>query len=574
MSKRWVHLYDSDCEATAQHLAAELRVSPIVARLLVQRDIKTPAEAERFFCPSRSQLHDPFLMRQMERAVQRLEYAIFRKERILVYGDYDVDGTTAVSLVHCFLRDIGVTTECYIPDRYEEGSGISTKGVRHAKQNGFGLVIALDCGIKAVEQMAMAKRLGVDFIICDHHLPGEQLPEAYALLDPKIPGAVYPYKELSGCGLGYKLLQAYSKRNGIDSEVLDRYLDLVAVSIIADLVEMRDENRVLTALGLERLNSNPSPGLSALCQSIGLHGRQITTQDVIFKISPRINAAGRMVTGMHAVRLLTARSVKDAERMAEGIEANNRERQVVDRRVMHEAVALLATKAGNRHRRSIVLYDPSWHKGVVAIVAARLVDTYYKPTVVLTESNGVVSGSARSAGGFDLYAAISECADLLTNYGGHKFAAGMTMNPENVEAFITRFEEIVERKILQDHTKPTLKINAVIELRDLSDSTIEQLERFAPFGPGNRPPIFEVDGILPDCQAKYVGVTLEHIKFQAQQAGCRNRFSSVGFHHGAKLKIVRGGPFRMCFCVERNHYFSPARLQLNVKDLKSMRDEE
>ncbi len=570
MGKQWVYIEETNSRPVEQTLREELGVAPIVARLLSQRGIHTREHAERFFNPSRAQLHDPFLMRQMEQAVQRLEYAIFRKERILVYGDYDVDGTTAVSLVHCFLRDIGVKTDCYVPDRYDEGSGISLQGIRYAKQHGVTLVIALDCGIKAIEQMETAKRLGVDFIICDHHLPGEKLPQAYALLDPKIPGAVYPYKELSGCALGYKLLQAYSKRNGIDPSLLDRYLDLVAVSIIADLVEMRDENRVLTHLGLEVLNSRPSPGLAALCSSIGLRGRTITAQDVIFKISPRINAAGRMVTGMHAVRLLTARTVKDAEPLAEGIEANNRERQVVDRRVTHEAVAMIAEKASYRHRRSIVLYNPSWHKGVVAIVASRLVDTYFKPTVVLTQANGIATGSARSAGNFDLYTAISECAELLTSYGGHKYAVGLSLTVDKVEEFIALFEEAVERSISQAQLKPKILIHSVIELNDLDSQTIEELERFAPFGPGNLAPVFEADMVLPDPKARYVGVHLEHIKFQAQQQCSRVRLPAVGFQQGEKLDIVRSTPFRMCFSVERNHFYKPGKVQLNIKDVKRM----
>ncbi len=570
MRKRWIYVDDSDLLPAVHALSQELGVSPLVARLLAQRGIRSSREAEEFLSPSTDQLHNPFLMPDMEKAVRRLERAVFGLENIIVYGDYDVDGTTAVTLVHAFLRDLGVTSKCYVPDRHEEGAGISEKSIRFAATNGYSLMVVLDTGIKANEQVALARRLGVDIIICDHHLPGDQIPEAYAILDPKLPGSTYPFRELSACAVGYKFLQAYTKRNGVDRKVLDRYLDLVAVSIMSDLVDLRGENRILALEGLKVLNENPSPGLAALIHSLGLEGRTLTRSDVVFKLGPRINAAGRMVTGMHAVRLLTARNAQEARPLAEGIEINNRERQVVDRRITLEAVAMIAERPSAQHMLSLVVYNPSWHKGVIAIVASRLVETYFKPTVVLTEYKGLASGSARSVGDFDLYAAVSACADLLESYGGHRYAVGLSLKPERIEEFARRFEEYVSEHITEAQRKPQCDIHAVIDLDELDGDTVTQLLRFAPFGPGNPPPILEVDNVRPDPKAQYVGRQFDHVRFRAQQVDARTRFHAVGFNLGGHLQLVSSQPFRMCFSIERNYYFTPPKIQLNILDIKPM----
>ena len=570
MEKQWLVRRNDDILATAKHLAQVLSVSPLVAKLLAQRGIKTYDEARDFFRPHLGLLHDPFLMKDMDRAVERLSLAIGRGESILVYGDYDVDGTTAVSLVYSYLRRLGVQAGFYIPNRYKEGYGISEVGVRYAAENQFSLVIALDCGIKAVERIRLANELGVDFIICDHHLPGDALPEAVAVLDPKRTDCNYPFQELSGCGVGFKLLQAYTKHAGLEANDLLQYLDLVAMSIASDIVSLSGENRVLSHAGLEMLNHHPSPGLNALRQIAGVGNRILKNEDVVFKLGPRINAAGRMLHGANAVHLLTADDETAAKYWAAEINTSNNDRQVIDRKITAEAVEMIEGSPNYEQRSTTVLYNPKWHKGVVGIVASRLVDQFYKPTIVLTDSNGEVAGSARSVEGFNLYDALESCADLLTAYGGHRYAAGLTLPKERLEDFMARFEQWVAAHITPEQKRPSIQVDAAVSLDELDGRFFRILNQFEPFGPDNMAPILMAEHLLPDHNAKLIGRDKKHLRFTARQHGNSASFAAVAFSQAQYLDIVMHRPYRICFTLEQNNYFSPPSMQLNVRDIKAM----
>ena len=565
----WEEAHQEELAWVEQRLRQELNVSPLVAKLLAQRGVTTFDEAYAFFRPSLAMLHDPYQLRDMERAVIRLQEAIREGESILVYGDYDVDGTTSVALVYSFLRDLGVATDYYIPDRQLEGYGISTQGVRYAAENGFRLVIALDCGIKAVEQMELATSLGVEFIICDHHLPGDVLPQTLAVIDPKRGDCHYPFKEFSGCGVGFKLLQAYALREGLPLESVYRYLDLVAVSTAADIVQMRGENRVLTHFGLERLNSSPSPGLAALRQKVGFPKEQpLTATDVVFKLAPRINAAGRMENGGGAVALLAARNGQEALLAVEHLDARNQQRQAADLQITREAISMVAAQPNPQLRKATVVYNPLWHKGVVGIVASRLVETYYKPTIVLTGNGMDVSGSARSVEGFNLYAAIEQCADLLNGFGGHRYAAGLTMPRANVEIFAQRFEEAVASTITEDQLCPKIHIDADVDLEELDDRFLRILAQFDPYGPDNPMPVFSIHGLQPDPYVRPLGQSGHHMRFVARQKPHGRAFPAVAFNLAEYAQAIRYKPFSICCTVESNYYRGVSTWQLNVKDIR------
>ncbi len=535
--------------------------------LLLARGLSTPQAIEAFFHPDLENLHDPFLMKDMERAVVRLARAMDEQESILVYGDYDVDGTTAVSIVYSFLGELGMELGVYIPDRYREGYGISEAGVLYAAENDFTLIIALDCGIKAYKQIELANSLGVDVIVCDHHFPDAELPPAYAVLDPKRSDCPYPCKSLSGAGVGFKLLQALSLRRGYPLQNLFRHLDLLTISIAADLVEIEDENRILATEGLHRLNTKPSPGIQALKNVTGIGKREIDVQDIIFRLGPRINAAGRMMNGSIAVELFTSPDSETAALYAQIMNSSNIERQGIDRMITNDAIAMLARDPAQKDRQTTVLYNGQWHKGVIGIVASRLVDIYYRPTVVLTKLNGIISGSVRSIAGFDIYEVISECSDLLESYGGHKQAVGLTMLPENIDRFKERFEQLVALKISKEQKSPTLEIDALITFDDLRPSFIRTLEAFAPYGQGNPAPIFALQNVPADPSARLFGRNHEHIKFSIGRGLTNPTFTAIAYQQATALKTVQQQPFDICFTIETNKSHSPSAIQLNVKDI-------
>ena len=523
IEKRWVVKPQGNPEAVAA-MAAATGISPVLANLLVQRGIDTLEKAKKFFNPQLSDLHDPFLMKDMDKAVERVERAVRNREKIMVYGDYDVDGTTAVALVYKFLRQIGHKDLLfYIPDRYTEGYGISTKGIDHAARKGATLIIALDCGIKAIEKVDYAKRKGVDFIICDHHLPAEEIPRAVAVLDPKRADCSYPFDELSGCGVGFKLVQAYCQKNGIPFQQIEPLLDLLAVSIASDIVPLVDENRILAHYGLLRLNASPSKGLLSIIKICGLDRHNITIDDIVFKIGPRINAAGRMRMdendenaapsgGYAAVNLLIEGNESLAEEFGSVIDGFNQDRKCIDRSVTQEAHDFIEAHAELKAAKSTVIYNPRWMKGIVGIVASRLIETYYRPTVVLTMSNGFVTGSARSVPGFDLYQAIESCSDLLENFGGHMYAAGLSMRPERVEEFTRRFNAYVEENIDPITLQPQVEIDSELFFSNITPAFRRDLNRFQPFGPGNPAPVFVTRGVVSHGETKLVGADCEHLR--------------------------------------------------------------
>ncbi len=553
--------------ARRDRLIAECGVSPLLAQLLLNRGIATSAEVASFFAPKLHDLHDPFLMRDMEAAVTRLAQAIDNGERVLVYGDYDVDGTAAVSLLYSFLGELGVEVGIYIPDRYREGYGISELGVRFAAENDYMLLISLDCGIKAYDQVELAHSLGVDVIICDHHFADEEIPRAVAVLDPKRPDCDYPCKYLSGTGVGFKLLQALALRRGYPMQNLLRHLDLVALSIAADLVEILGENRILAYHGLKCLNENPSPGIKALKQVAGLGERTIEVQDIIFRLGPRINAAGRMMNGSIAVELFTSPDESTAELYAQIINASNIKRQGIDRQMTTEALKMSATDTEQWDNKSFVLYNPQWHKGILGIVASRLVDMYYRPVVVLTETNGTVSGSARSIPGFDIYEAIADCSVFLDSFGGHTQAVGLTLRQENIEPFKRRFEEVVAQRLTQQQTHPVLEIDALLQGEDLTPAFFQKIVAFEPFGPLNPAPMFALRGVLPDPAAKLFGRGNEHIKLTVSLGAGYPTFVGLAYQQARMLKVVQQQRFIIAFNLENNHYFSPPTVQLNIKDI-------
>lgn len=551
----------------AKELGDKLSISPILARLLIRRGITTESAAKRFFRPQLSDLINPFLMKDMDLAVDRLNDAIGRKERILIYGDYDVDGCTAVALVYKFLRQYYSNIDYYIPDRYDEGYGVSHKGIQYAKETGVGLVIILDCGIKAVEEIAKAKEIGIDFIICDHHMPDETLPPAKAILNPKRPDDTYPFKDLCGCGVGFKFMQAFAKNNGIPFTRLIPLLDFCAVSIAADLVPVTDENRILAYHGLRQLNQNPSIGLNAIIEICGLRGRELSMSDIVFKIGPRINASGRMDNGKASVDLLVERDLATALNEAKHINEYNEQRKDVDRHMTEEANQIVARLESLKHQSSIVLYDENWKKGVIGIVASRLTEIYFRPTVVLTRDNNVATGSARSVAGFDVYAAVKSCRDLLLNFGGHTYAAGLTLKWDNVKEFRKRFQSYVEDHIEPEQTEAVLEIDAVIDFKDINRKLYGDLKKFAPFGPGNPKPVFRTDMVYDFGTSKVVGREQEHIKLELVDSKSNNVMNGIAFGQSAAARYIKSRrSFDIAYTIEDN-VFKHGAVQLQIEDI-------
>ena len=542
--REWILKETADPE-TVSRLASELGIDPVLAGLLVQRGIRTFQEARAFFRPELQSLHDPFLMKDMDAAVERVRRAVVSGEKILVYGDYDVDGTTAVSLVYSFLRDLTPGVEFYIPDRYDEGYGVSDKGISWASENGFGLIITLDCGIKAGEKVAKAASLGIDMIICDHHLPENDIPAAVAVLDPKRADCGYPFDDLSGCGVGFKLVQAYASRYGVPFEKLIPLLDLTVVSIASDLVSVTGENRILAHFGLKRLNESPRQGLLAMIRLSGLEPSHISIDDIVFKIGPRINAAGRMETGRMAVELLTATDVSEAMRIAGEINEYNNERKSIDREITRAALEMVQSGGNLSDGHATIVYDPSWHKGVVGIVASRLVEAFYRPTIVLTRSNGLITGSARSVHGFDLYGAIESCADILENFGGHIYAAGLTLREENLAEFCRRIDSYVGSTISDEMLTPVLYIDSRLDFSRITPKFFRILKQFQPFGPGNVAPVFETDNVYDNGNGRKVGAEGGHLKLELiQEEQPYRHISAIAFNMSSHFDHIRSGKSR------------------------------
>ena len=564
MNKRWATRDNAD-EEEVRGLAAALNIDTVLSTLLIHRGIRDYEDARLFFRPDQRHLHDPFLMKDMEQAILRIEAAMATGEKILIYGDYDVDGTTAVSLVYGFFKNYYDKLAYYIPDRYLEGYGISTKGIDYAAENNFKLIIALDCGIKSVDKIAYANTLGVDFIICDHHLPGVELPAAVAVLDPKRNDCEYPYKELSGCGIGFKLIQAYAEKNDIPFEKVTCYLDLVAISIACDIVHINGENRVLAHMGLQKINTDPCIGVKTLMEVAG-RGTFYTISDVVFLLGPRINAAGRIDDAKHAVELLTAIDVEAAKDKSELINVKNIERKGHDLSITDEALSIIDNDEVLISRKSTVVFNENWHKGVIGIVASRLTEKYYRPTIVLTRSNGHVAGSARSVLGYDLYEALCDCSDLLIQFGGHKYAAGLTMHPENVEAFSKRFEEVVTATIKPEQLIQQIQIDAELRLSQIEPKFFRVLNQFAPFGPENMAPVFISKNVYVSGNASMVGGN--HIKMTIIQEGSPG-FDAIAFNHGEYLeKIKKDVPFDVCYSIEENVWKERRTIQLNIKGMR------
>jgi single-stranded-DNA-specific exonuclease len=543
------------------------RGNEIIATLLLQRGISTFDEAKKFFRPTLEDLHDPFLMKDMDKAVERIEIALEKKEKILVYGDYDVDGTTAVALFYTFLKSLNADCGFYIPDRYAEGYGISTMGIDFAKSENVSLIIALDCGIKANEKVAYAKGMGIDFIICDHHRPGEKLPNAIAVLDPKRDDCNYPYDELCGCGIGFKLAQAIAQKRNIGIEQLENLLDLVAVAIAADIVPLTGENRVLATFGLKRINSDPRPGFKAMMQLTKIK-RTLSISDVVFIFAPRINAAGRIEHGKLAVQLLTSLDEETANAAAEVVNKNNLDRRDIDKGITEQAMQMMATSVEMQSRKSTVVFQDNWHKGVVGIVASRLIEKYYRPTIVLTESNGKITGSARSVKDFDVYEAIEACSDLLVQFGGHKYAAGLTLEKENINAFVEKFEKEVSIRITEEQLIPEIEIDMEIPFEKIDGNFYNILKQFAPFGPGNMNPVFLTRHVCDRGWARIVGEN--HLKFDLINPQNANRiFLAIGFGLGKYLSLLENKKeVNVCYAIEENEYNGKVSLQLNVKDIR------
>jgi single-stranded-DNA-specific exonuclease len=566
MEKRWVVKPKND-ETIVARLAEELKIDKVLANLLVQRGVNTYEEAKKFFRPSLDDLHDPFLMKDMDKAIIRLEKAIKNNEKILVYGDYDVDGTTAVSLVYTFLKNHHSGIDYYIPDRYIEGYGISFLGIDFAKENGFSLIIALDCGIKSNDKVEYANERGIDFIICDHHRPGDTLPNAAAVLDPKRADCSYPFDELCGCGVGFKLVQAYAQKNNIPFSELEQYLDLTAISIASDLVPIVGENRILCYFGLQQINKAPRKGIKAVLELANIK-KEVTINELVFTIGPRINAAGRLETGRNAVDLLISDNHDDAAENGKNINITNTERRSIDVTITQHALSMIEGNLELTTRKSTVLFCPDWHKGVVGIVASRLIEKYYRPTIVLTESNGKATGSARSVKDFDVYDAIEACSDLLEQFGGHKYAAGLTLKLENLAAFQQKFEEVVSATI-QDHMLiPEIEIDEEIRLSDITPKFFRILNQFSPFGPGNMSPIFVSKNLVDKGAVRIVGNN--HLKMDIESGEEDGQtFSSIAFSQAKHFDdVLRKKKFSACYSIEENVFNGSVSLQLNVKDMK------
>ncbi len=557
-------------DQTIKKLAHELQIDEVLANLLVQRGITNFDEAKIFFRPQLSHLHDPFEMDNMDKAIERLNAAINNNERILIYGDYDVDGTTSVAMLFMFLRQQYINLVYYIPDRYTEGYGISYTGIDYAYENNCSLIIALDCGIKAVEKINYAKSHGIDFIICDHHTPGEELPNAEAVLDPKKEECLYPYKELSGCGVTFKLMQGFAQNNNISSEVLFNYLDLVAVSIASDIVSITGENRVLTYYGLKKLNNDPSTGLNAIINEAGIKNQEITVNDIVFKIGPRINAAGRIESGNTAVALLMSDNEKYVNKLSKEIDSYNKFRKNVDQKITKEALELINNDPELQEKKSTVLYNPEWHEGVIGIVSSRVKEYYYRPTIMLTDSKEYVTGSARSVEGFDIYNALAACSDLLKHFGGHKYAAGLTIRKEYVEAFKKKFEEIVQERITKEQLIPTMEADDVIEFAHITPKFFRILKQFRPFGPGNLEPVFLTKNLSDKGYSKLVGNDQNHLKLYIYQNHNTNKcLPGIAFQQGALYDLIKKGKkFDICFSLFENKHNGKHSLEIYVKDIK------
>lgn len=571
--KKWMLKEAADTEKVVR-LSAELGIDSVLAALLVQRGVDTFEQARAFFRPELSSLHDPFLMKDMDKAVERLDKALSSGEKILVYGDYDVDGTTAVSLVYSFLRDLTGKADFYIPDRYDEGYGVSTKGIDWAAKNGFTLIITLDCGIKAIDKVAYAASLGIDVIICDHHLPESDLPDAVAILDPKRVDCSYPFDDLSGCGVGFKLVHAYSIRKDLPFDSLKPLLDLLVVSIAADLVSVVGENRILAHFGLMQLNRAPRKGLLAIINLSNLEESHVSIDDIVFKIGPRINAAGRMETGRLAVELLTATDDKEAAIIASQINDNNNERKNIDREITKEAIEMVQSHNCLAYENATIVYNPDWNKGVIGIVASRLVEAFYKPTFVLTMSNGFVTGSARSVRGFDLYDAIGRCADLLENFGGHIYAAGLTLKEENLPEFAARIEKYVGERMTEDMTVPLIDVDADLNFSQITPKFFRILKQFQPFGPGNNAPVFRTENVYDDGNGRKVGPAAQHLKLELiQESQPYRQIPAIAFNMSDFFEYIKSGnPVDVCYSVVENYYRGNSNIQLRIKDMRERED--
>jgi len=565
MVHRWIYKKQPDEELVSQ-LSGEINVNPVIGSILIQRKTDTFDKAKSFFRPSLDDLHDPFLMEDMDTAIDRLEKAMHNGEQILIYGDYDVDGTTSVALVYSFLKKRYSGVHYYIPDRYKEGYGISKEGIEWAAENNIGLIITLDCGIKALDMTSLAKSKGIDMIICDHHLPGDDLPDAYAILDPKRKECRYPYKELSGCGVGYKLLHGYCIRNEIDQSQLYDFLDYLAVSIASDIVPVDGENRILSFFGIEKLNSNPRPGLKALIDVAGLRGK-VSLSGIVFGIGPRINAAGRMAHAGMSVELLISDSYREAEQIALKINANNEERRSYDSDITKQAIKMIEGDEKMKDSKSTVLFKNDWHKGVIGIVASRCIDRYYRPTIILTESNNMATGSARSVDGFDVYNAIEQCSDLLDQYGGHMYAAGLTLDISKVKEFKKRFARIVDEKITEEQLIPRIDVDMVITLDQINYKIYNILRQMAPFGPSNMQPIFVSENLFVTSRPRILKG--EHLKFFVRQEGIDETREAIGFGLAQYFELIDSGMrFKMAYAIEENDFMGHQSLQCYVKDIK------
>ena len=563
---RWKNKLDPD-KSKVSRLAKDLNIDSTLAKLLVQREVETYEQAKNFFRPSLDDIHDPFLMKDMDKAVDRINIAIKNKENILIYGDYDVDGTTAVSLVFSYLQTLYNNISTYIPDRYEEGYGISFQGIDFASDNDFSLIIALDCGIKAVDKIDYANNKNIDFIICDHHRPGDVIPSAAAVLDPKREDCSYPYNELCGCGVGFKLIQGLAKKRGQNINDLTSYLDLVAIAIAADIVPLTGENRVLAYFGLQVINSNPRTGIKALFGQA--KKEELTITDVVFGIAPRINAAGRMKHGLYAVNLLTESNFEKAQKYAAEIEQFNLDRKGVDQQITKEALVQITENKEEENFTSVV-FDESWHKGVIGIVASRLIETYYRPTLVFTKSGEKLAASARSIKGFDVYNALQECSEYIEQFGGHKYAAGLTLDPKNYHNFKAKFEDVVKNSISKELLIPEISIDSSIFLSNITPKFNRIIKQFGPFGPQNMKPVFVATGLRDNGYGKKVGKDGDHLKLSIISGTDKKTYNAIGFGLGNKYDLLRNGnSFKAVFTIEENHWNGITSLQLNIKDLKA-----
>jgi single-stranded-DNA-specific exonuclease len=561
--KRWT--YQEAEEAEVEALQTQLNIHPVICKLLVHRNINTFDKAKDFFRPNLEHLHNPFLMKDMDIAIERIEKAITKNERILIYGDYDVDGTTAVSLVYSYFKDISDKILYYIPDRYTEGYGISFKGIDFAEENNVTLMIALDCGIKAHDKISYAKEKGIDFIICDHHLPGDTLPEAVAILDPKRSDCNYPFDDLSGCGIGFKLIQAYSQKNNLDAEKIYNQLDLVAVSIASDLVSVIGENRILAKFGVDKINTNPRAGFKALMSELKLN-RNLDITDLVFIIGPRINAAGRIAHGSEAVTLLIEEDYEMALEKTKKIQQNNTDRKTLDKDITEEAFAMIDTNEVLIHKKSTVLYQEHWHKGVIGIVASRLIEKYHRPTIVLASSNGKAVGSGRSVPGFDLHDAIDACSEHLVQFGGHKYAAGLTIELDKIDDFKTAFDKVVSERITDEQLIPQIEIDAEIELTDINEKFFNIIEQMGPFGPGNMRPVFVTKNVYDTGYSKVLNGN--HLKLNILKDG-QNPKNGIGFGMGDYMKIIENKEtYDICFQLYANVWNGQTKIEFRLKDLR------